>query len=131
LKYLALAIVVVLAGALSTSAALAGGDAELGKKVFNKCIVCHDAIKNRSKVGPSLLGVVGRKAGTLQSFGSRYSEALIAAGEAGLVWDEANLAEYLHAPKEKVPGNRMAFAGLAKDGDVANVIAYLKADPKP
>lgn len=130
-KHLVLAIVAGAATVSSTGVALAGGDADLGKKVFNKCIVCHDAARNRNKVGPSLLGVVGRTAGTLESYGTRYSEAMVAAGEDGLVWDEANLAEYLHAPREKVPGNRMAFAGLTKDEDIANVIAYLEADPKP
>jgi cytochrome c len=54
-----------------------------------------------------------------------------AAGAAGLVWDEANLADYLRSPKVKVPGNRMAFAGLKREEDVVNVIAYLKANPKP
>ncbi|TIV88072.1 MAG: cytochrome c family protein [Mesorhizobium sp.] len=95
-------------------AAHAGGDPALGKKAFNRCMACHEAETDRDKVGPHLLGVVGRKAGA-----------------AGLVWDEANLAEYLKAPRQKVPGNRMAFAGLTSDDDIANVIAYLKADPKP
>ena len=49
----------------------------------------------------------------------------------GLVWNEASLAKYLREPKAAVPGNRMAFTGLAKDEDIANVIAYLNADPKP
>ena len=112
-------------------AAHAGGDAALGKKVFNRCMACHEAATDRDKVGPHLLGVVGRTAGSAESFLGHYSEAMKSAGAAGLVWDEANLTEYLRAPKLKVPGNRMAFAGLASDDDIANVIAYLKADPKP
>ncbi|RUX31347.1 cytochrome c family protein [Mesorhizobium sp. M7A.F.Ca.US.011.01.1.1] len=117
---------------LATSlAAHAGGDPTLGKKAFNRCMACHEAATDRDKVGPHLLGVVGRTAGSAESFLGRYSEAMKSAGAAGLVWDEANLAEYLRAPKLKVPGNKMAFAGLAKDDDIANVIAYLKADPKP
>jgi cytochrome c len=109
--------------------ARADGDAAAGKKVFNKCMACHDAVNDKSKVGPSLHNVVGRKAGTFEGF--KYSEAMKAAGEGGLVWDEANLTEYIHDPKAKVPGNKMAFPGLKVDADVANVIAYLKADPKP
>jgi cytochrome c len=117
---------------LATSlAAHAGGDPALGKKVFNRCIACHEAATDRDKVGPHLMGVVGRTAGSAESFLGHYSEAMKSAGAAALVWDEANLAEYIKAPKLKVPGNKMAFAGLTKDDDIANVIAYLKADPKP
>jgi cytochrome c len=118
----------LLAGVL---AAHADGDAALGKKVFNRCMACHEAATDRDKVGPHLLGVVGRTAGTAESFLGHYSDAMKGAGAAGLVWDEANLTEYLRAPKLKVPGNRMAFGGLSNDDDIANVIAYLKADPKP
>lgn len=120
--------VFLLAGIL---AAHADGDAVLGKKVFNRCLACHEATTDRDKVGPHLMGVVGRTAGTAQSFLSRYSQAMKDAGAAGLVWDEANLAEYLRAPRQKVPGNKMGFTGLTSDDDIANVIAYLKADPKP
>ncbi|CDX43606.1 Cytochrome c2 [Mesorhizobium plurifarium] len=122
------AVVLLFAGGL---AAHAGGDAALGKKVFNRCMACHEAASDRDKVGPHLLGVVGRKAGSAESFQSRYSQAMKDAGAAGLVWDEANLTEYLKAPRQKVPGNRMAFTGLTSNDDIANVIAYLKADPKP
>ena len=123
-----LSAVVLLAGGL---AAHADGDAALGKKVFNRCIACHEAASDRDKVGPHLMGVVGRKAGSAESFASHYSQAMKDAGAAGLVWDEANLKAYLSAPKLKVPGNKMAFSGLTSDEDIANVIAYLKADPKP
>ncbi|UVK40913.1 cytochrome c family protein [Mesorhizobium sp. AR10] len=112
-------------------AAHADGDAALGKKVFNRCMACHEAATDRDKIGPHLMGVVGRTAGTAESFLSHYSQAMKDAGAAGLVWDEANLTAYLRAPKLKVPGNRMAFTGLTSDDDIANVIAYLKADPKP
>lgn len=122
------AVILLLAGGV---AAHAGGDPALGKKVFNRCIACHDATSDGDRVGPHLMGVVGRKAGSAESFQARYSQAMKDAGAAGLVWDEADLAEYLKAPKQKVPGNRMAFTGLTSDDDIANVIAYLKADPKP
>ena len=128
LRAISSAAVLLLAGAL---AAHADGDAALGKKVFNRCIACHEAATDRDKVGPHLLGVVGRKAGSAESFAGHYSQAMKNAGAGGLVWDEANLTEYLKAPRQKVPGNRMAFTGLTSDDDIANVIAYLKADPKP
>lgn len=106
-------------------------DAAAGKQVFNRCRGCHDAEKEVNKGGPPLLGVVGRTAGTAPTFLDKYSDAMKAAGAAGLVWDEANLTEYLRAPKAKVPGNQMAFPGLKKDEEIADLIAYLKADPKP
>ena len=96
--------------------------------MFNKCKACHEAESDKNKIGPSLHGVVGRTAGTLESFLAKYSQPMKDAGAAGLVWDEANIAEYVKDPKGKVPGNKMAFAGLKKDEDVANVIAYLKAN---
>ncbi|MER8803484.1 cytochrome c family protein [Mesorhizobium sp. M0998] len=128
LRAISSAAAFLIAGAL---AAHADGDAALGKKVFNRCMACHEATSDHDKVGPHLLGVVGRTAGTAHSYLSRYSQAMKDAGAAGLVWDEANLAEYLRAPRQKVPGNKMAFSGLTSDDDIANVIAYLKADPKP
>lgn len=112
-------------------AAHADGDAVAGKKVFTKCRACHDADGDKNKVGPNLATVFGRKAGTLESFANKYSKAMIEAGEAGLVWDDTALAEYLAAPKAKVPRSSMAFIGLKKDEEIADIIAYLKADPKP
>jgi cytochrome c len=118
-------------GTLGILPAQAEGDATAGKNWFARCSACHDATSDKNKVGPSLMTVVGRKAGSLESFQAKYSEAMKAAGAGGLVWDEANLAEYLKAPKTKVPGNNMVFPGLKDDVTIANVIAYLKADPKP
>lgn len=125
------AILSAAACALVPVAAHADGDAVAGKKVFNQCRACHDATGDKNKVGPNLATVFGRKAGSLESYGKKFSSAMTAAGNGGLVWDEASLAEYLAGPKAKVPGTNMAFAGLKKDEDIANVIAYLKADPKP
>lgn len=116
---------------LSLAPAHAGGDPVAGKKVFNKCMACHDATTENNKVGPTLLGVLGRTAGTVESFQSKYSDAMKKAGAGGLVWDEANITEYLKAPKTKVPGNKMTLPGLKDDADIANVIAYLEANPKP
>lgn len=104
-------------------------DAAAGEKVFIKCKACHVADEAKNKVGPSLLGVLGRTAGTVEGF--KYSPAMVDAGKGGLVWDEAKLTEYLHAPKELVKGTKMAFAGLKDDADILNLITYLKQFPKP
>ncbi len=110
----------LLAGVSST--ALADGDAAAGKKVFNKCKVCHSLAEGENKIGPSLAGVVGRAAGTVEGF--KYSDAM---KESGLTWDEATLDQYLADPKGFVPGNKMAFVGLKKEDDRENVIAYIEA----
>lgn len=121
----------LVASAALASPALADGDAVKGIDVFKKCMACHDAVEAKDKVGPNLVGIVGRTAGTLESFASKYSQAMKDAGAGGLVWDEANIALYLKDPKGFMKGNKMAFAGLKKDDEIADVIAYLKADPKP
>ena len=84
--------------------AFAEGDAAKGEREFNKCKACHmiqaadgtDIVKG-GKTGPNLYGVIGRAAGSQEGF--RYGESLAAAGEAGLVWDEENLAVYVQDPK--------------------------------
>ncbi len=102
----------------------AEGDAEKGETVFKKCRACHAVGEGaKNKVGPALNGVVGRTAGTAPDF--KYSKAMIEAGEGGMVWTNDTLAQYLTDPRGFIPKNKMAFAGLKKDEDVQNVIAYL------
>ena len=105
------------------------GDPAAGKQVFNKCRACHDAEAEKNKVGPHLVGVVGRPAASIEGF--NYSANMKELAAAGLVWDEAKLAEYLANPKALVPKGKMAFPGLKKEEEIADVIAYLKANPKP
>lgn len=119
---------ILLAAIVATTAVPAmAQDADAGKKVFNRCKACHDVATGKNKVGPHLDGIVGRKAGTVEGFA--YSDAMKAAGEGGLVWDEAKIGEYMLNPKTMIPDNKMAFAGLKKPEDVANLIAYLKTFP--
>lgn len=100
------------------------GDATVGATVFKKCAICHIVDTDKNKVGPSLNGLFGRKAGTHPDFA--YSAGMKAAGDGGLVWDETTLRDYLHNPKVKVNGTKMSFAGLKDDQDISNLIAYLK-----
>ena len=106
------------------SAAAHAGDAAAGKKVFKKCKACHYAAKDKNKTGPHLVNLIGREAGTVEDY--KYSKAM---KSSGIVWDEDTLTAYLLAPKKYLKGTKMAFAGLRKDADIANVIAYLKAQP--
>ncbi|MGB7431889.1 MAG: cytochrome c family protein [Ahrensia sp.] len=98
-------------------------DAEAGATVFKKCAACHNVEEAKNKVGPHLVNVIGRTPGTLEGF--KYSNGMVAFGE-GKVWDEATLTEYLANPRGVVKGTRMAFAGLKKEEELADVIAYLK-----
>ena len=120
----AIAIFAVLSVAVLATGPARAQDAAAGEKVFTKCKVCHVADQDTNKIGPSLHGVIGRTAGTHPDF--KYSEAMIAAGKSGVKWDEPTLTTYLHDPKAMVKGTKMAFPGIKKDEDVANVIAYLK-----
>jgi len=103
-------------------------DPTKGKMVFKKCAACHSLKPGKKKIGPSLHGVISRKAGT--SAGYNYSSAMKKAGKNGLVWTEEALDQYLKAPRKFVPGNRMPFPGLKKETQRSNVIAYLKSVAK-
>ncbi|GMG84383.1 cytochrome c family protein [Paralimibaculum aggregatum] len=105
--------------------AQADGDAKKGKRVFNKCKACHVLDKEQNRVGPHLVGIIGRPVGAVEDF--KYSDAMMAWGE-GKTWDDATLAEYLGNPKKVVPGTKMAFAGLKKDDQIADLIAFIKSE---
>ena len=96
-------------------------DVAKGEKVFKPCKACHYADKEKNKTGPYLVDVIGRKAGSIDGY--KYSKAM---RESQLVLDDATLTAYLKAPKKFLKGTKMAFAGLKKEADIKNVIAYLK-----
>jgi cytochrome c len=106
------------------------GNVDAGKKVFAKCAVCHGIGETKKPIGPTLNGVIGRAAATEPEFLAKgaggYSKAMVAAGKGGLVWDDANILEWITAPAKKVPGTKMAFPGLPKEQDRADVLAYVK-----
>ena len=105
------------------------GDAEKGAKVYRKCVSCHmigDGAKNR--VGPQLNGIIGREIGAVADY--KYSKAMVKYAAAEKLWSEENLAAYLESPRKVVKGGRMAFAGLRKEKDRDDIIAYLKEAAK-
>ena len=104
-------------GSLCTSGATLAADAAKGQKVYEACAACHT--DKADAMGPSLKGVLGRTAGTLDTF--RFSNAM---KRAGIQWDAANLKAYLLDPQSKVPGNKMPFGGVSA-GDAEDVVAYL------
>ena len=117
---------VVVAGLSAPTAAFADSHAKDGAKVFKKCAACHTATEAKNKVGPNLLGIVDRPVASVEDY--KYSKAMTAYAEATPVWTVEALAEFLRDPRKVLKGTRMSFAGLKKDDDVENVIAYLK-DP--
>ena len=116
------ALCIVASSALSGSHS--AGDAAKGEKVFKKCKACHAVEEGKNKTGPSLYGVVGRAAGSIEGY--KYSKAMKAKAEEGLIWSEENLDAYLKKPAAFVPKTKMKFAGIKKDKDRENLIAYLK-----
>lgn len=108
---------------ISSASAMAAGDPADGEKIFKRsCASCHTVTKDGPKrLGPPLHGVVGRKAGSVEGF--RYSEAN---KNSAVTWTPDVLDKYLVDPKKYIPGTNMAFAGLKKDEERANIIAYLE-----
>lgn len=97
-----------------------GGDPQAGRRVFAKCMSCHAVQPGQNRVGPSLYGIVGREAGTVEGF--NYSEAN---SESGVTWTKDVLFEYLKDPRGFMPGTKMIFPGLPSEEDRRDVIAYL------
>jgi cytochrome c len=114
---------VVAAAASAPAGTAPSGDPGRGAAVFRQCAACHAVEPGRHLTGPSLAGVVGRKAGSAEGF-TRYSDAL---KQSGLVWDEKTLDAWLKSPQHLIPGTSMTFRGLLNDRQRADVIAYLKA----
>lgn len=110
------------AASIAAYAALTG-DAGNGRRVFTKCMSCHVVKEGQNRSGPSLYKVVGRTAGTVENF--RYSSANAGSG---VTWTEEALFTYLENPRAFIPGTIMAFPGLPKAQDRADVIAYLIAE---
>eukprot|EP01066_Platyproteum_vivax_P009213 Platyproteum_vivax@DN403_c0_g1_i1.p1 len=98
------------------------GNAKKGAKLFkSKCAQCHTIVKNgAAKQGPGLFGFIGRAAGTVPNFD--YSDGN---KRSGIVWSDKHLWEYLVNPKKYVVGTKMIFAGIKKENERADVIAYL------
>jgi len=102
----------------------AEGDVAKGEQVFKKCMACHTVNDKTNKVGPHLVGIVGRPVASVEGY--NYSESMKAHGATGAVWDEAALQAYLENPKAVVEKSKMAFAGLKKADERADLIAFLK-----
>ncbi|WP_136660195.1 cytochrome c family protein [Nitratireductor sp. XY-223] len=112
--------------AVLAAPALAEGDAKKGAKVFRKCKACHVVEEEKNKVGPHLVGIIDRPVASIEGF--KYSKAMVEFGSDDKVWDVETLTVYLKKPKDLVKKTSMAFAGVRKDADIENLLAYLQ-DP--
>jgi cytochrome c len=107
---------------ISISLPASASDIAHGKQVFQQCAACHGETGAGSDNGPSLVGVVGRKAGSVAGF--RYSAPM---KRSIITWDDASLKAFVTDPQGEVKGTRMPFDGLKNPTDAADVAAYLGA----
>ena len=122
MRFSALVIVALATAALASGGALAS-DKEAGEKVFkSKCGSCHTVEAGKNRTGPSLHGISGRKAAQVGGF--KYSDDMKGSN---ITWSDDKLQAYLEDPKKIVPKGSMVFAGLKKQDERDNVIAFLKS----
>lgn len=120
-KFSMSALIVVACSAVASAAFADDVDLAAGKTSFNKCLACHaigEGAKN--KVGPVLNGLDGRKSGTAADY--NYTDAN---KNSGITWNEAQFKEYIKDPKAKIPGTKMAFAGIKSENEINNLWAYV------
>jgi cytochrome c len=98
-----------------------GQDLAAGEQSFRKCLPCHSVgPEARHKIGPVLNGLEGRKSGTIEGYS--YSEAN---KKAEIVWNEASFKDYIQNPMQRMPGTKMAFAGIRNEKEIADLWGYL------
>jgi cytochrome c len=115
-------VLATLAIAMAMTGAAKAQDLAAGEQSFRKCGPCHSVGEDaRNKVGPQLNGLDGRKSGTAPDYS--YSEAN---KQADITWSEATFKDYIQNPMAKVPGTKMAFAGVKNEKEIADLWAYLK-----
>ncbi|MGE0210447.1 MAG: cytochrome c family protein [Parvibaculaceae bacterium] len=100
--------------------------AQDGQVVFNNaCRTCHTMKPGDNRLGPTLAGIIGRKAGTADGY-NNYSSAMTGSG---VIWDEATLDKFIESPDIVIPGNNMKpFAGITSKEDRQKIVTFLKAD---
>jgi cytochrome c len=117
---LILSALIVVASSAAASTAFAQ-DATAGKASFNKCMICHAIGEGaKTKVGPELNGLDGRKAGTTPDYS--YSDAN---KNSGITWNEAEFKDYIRDPKAKIPNTKMSFVGIKDEKEAADLWAFL------
>jgi cytochrome c len=120
MKHLTLSVVAIASAMFAASAAQAQ-DVAAGETSFHKCMACHSIGEGaKNKVGPELNGLDGRKTGTAPDYS--YSDAN---KNSGITWNKDQFLEYIKDPKAKIPGTKMAFAGIKNETEAGNLWSYL------
>jgi len=120
MKTLTLSVLAVCMSMAGASSALAQ-DAAAGENSFKKCLACHSIGEGaKNKVGPELNGLDGRKSGTVDGFS--YSDANKGSG---ITWNKDQFLEYIKDPKAKIPGTKMAFAGIKNEKEAQDLWVYI------
>lgn len=95
-----------------------------GEKIFKKCVSCHNIAQGAAnKVGPNLYKIIGKKIASSNGF--TYSKSFIEKNSQNFIWTEEAFFNYLYAPKKFIPGNRMAFAGIKNEKELADLLKYI------
>jgi cytochrome c len=115
---------IIAAALLAVPVAAQAQTAPNGKVAFAACMACHGTKPTDKRMGPTMAGIVGRKAGSVNGYA--YSPAM---AKSGIVWNEAKLDAYMANPKGVVPGTKMAFGGVPQPEKRKAIIAYLKTLP--
>jgi len=120
-------MVLAVAAAVFSYGVAGADEASEGEALFKRqCAVCHSVVPGQTLMGPSLAGIVGRPAGSIEKF--RYSPAM---KDAGFDWTVEDIDAFIESPRKKVPGTNMAYPGERKPERRAAIIDYLgtlKAD---
>ena len=115
-------LILAMATLVAATGTVQAQDLAAGEQSFRKCLPCHSVGEDaKHKIGPVLNGLDGRKSGTIEGY--NYSEAN---KKAEIVWNEASFKDYIVNPMAKVPGTKMAFAGIKNDKEIADLWDYLK-----
>jgi cytochrome c len=105
--------------------AWADGDVVKGEKIFKKCVACHAVGEPTNKTGPHLVGIIGRPVASIEGYS--FSEDMKEFAKTNPTWDEINLSAYLENPRKMVPKTKMAFPGLKKKEELADLVSFLKS----
>jgi len=109
---------------VSVTSSNSNDDADRGKVIFAQCIACHSVKKDENKFGPSLHAVFDRKAGGVETF-TTYSDAM---KSSSIIWSQESLGKFLNSPQQFLPGTSMPFAGVKDEGELNDLLEFLKVD---
>src|SRR5689334_11061878 len=119
-------IALIAVTSLASASAARAQDVAAGEASFKKCLACHSIGEGaKNKVGPVLNGLDGRHSGSAEGYS--YSDAN---KNSGITWSKDQFLEYIKDPKAKIPGTKMAFAGIKNEKEANDLWAYISSFDK-